>query len=657
MTTTFAVAGPSGLDINSMIDSLVSIEQNKVTVVQNQKNADQVKINAYNNVRGLLSDLKTKADALSDPTSFNVFKATSTDAVTIAGTSTSVEGQYDVNVSQTAASEKMISADGKITSLTASLASQGVTVGDISVAGVKITVGANDTLNDLRSKINSAVDASGNKIGASASVIKVADNDYRLIIAATSTGSAGVAYQDLTGSALQDLGIITDANGDKGSANQSLTSTDSIVSAWNALATGGSISYEGTDHEGTAVSNTYVKTAGSTINDFLAQIKATFNNEVTASTDSNGLLDVADAIGGVSKLAISKLTIGDADHAMKVSATGTLGKGVLSAGRDAYFSIDGMQMTTTSNTVDGVIPGTTFTLNSVTSGTPVTVGLTKDLDTITSNVQALLTSYNNLADYATQAVKIADPSVQGSTDGDLAGDMTLESIVSNVLDVFHKSYNLLGGNLTSMTMVGLNSDPQTGDLSLDTTKFQNALTSNMQAVQNLFTTVGTSDNNAITLGQNTADTQSGSYELKEVDPTHLQIRQKGTNAWYTSEARVGDVVIFDQGPAKGLALSSPVGAITGSSTFTLSKGVSTTLDETLTQMMDPNSGIVAIQQSSLQSSMQDADNQIATLTDQVTNYRNRLVTQFSNMETALSQIKQQGSSITNALGTTSTAAA
>jgi flagellar hook-associated protein 2 len=342
---------------------------------------------------------------------------------------------------------------------------------------------------------------------------------------------------------------------------------------------------------------------------------------------------------------------------MKVSATGTLGKGVLSAGRDAYFSIDGMQMTTTSNTVDGVIPGTTFTLNSVTSGTPVTVGLTKDLDTITSNVQALLTSYNNLADYATQAVKIADPSVQGSTDGDLAGDMTLESIVSNVLDVFHKSYNLLGGNLTSMTMVGLNSDPQTGDLSLDTTKFQNALTSNMQAVQNLFTTVGTSDNNAITLGQNTADTQSGSYELKEVDPTHLQIRQKGTNAWYTSEARVGDVVIFDQGPAKGLALSSPVGAITGSSTFTLSKGVSTTLDETLTQMMDPNSGIVAIQQSSLQSSMQDADNQIATLTDQVTNYRNRLVTQFSNMETALSQIKQQGSSITNALGTTSTAAA
>ncbi len=71
------INGPSGIDTGTIIDSLVSIEQQKVTKVQNAKAQDQVKIDAYSKVASLLSTIKTKPAALSTSSSFDLFKTTS----------------------------------------------------------------------------------------------------------------------------------------------------------------------------------------------------------------------------------------------------------------------------------------------------------------------------------------------------------------------------------------------------------------------------------------------------------------------------------------------------------------------------------------------------------------------------------------------------
>jgi flagellar hook-associated protein 2 len=154
---------PSGLDTNSLVGQLVELEQLKVTSIENKKNSDQLKIDAYSKLRGMLMDLQTKANDISTAASFDIFKSTSTnpESVTIKGTTGSVDGQYDVNVYQLASNEKMISADNKITDQKAALASQGIIVGEISVDGVSITIGENDTIQDLRAKINTATDSKG----------------------------------------------------------------------------------------------------------------------------------------------------------------------------------------------------------------------------------------------------------------------------------------------------------------------------------------------------------------------------------------------------------------------------------------------------------------------------------------------------------------
>ncbi|HEX2956943.1 MAG TPA: flagellar cap protein FliD N-terminal domain-containing protein [Chitinispirillaceae bacterium] len=59
-----SVNGPSGIDSQYIIDSLVALEKNKVTSVQNQKKAYQVKIDAYSKFKTLVTDLKNKRDII-----------------------------------------------------------------------------------------------------------------------------------------------------------------------------------------------------------------------------------------------------------------------------------------------------------------------------------------------------------------------------------------------------------------------------------------------------------------------------------------------------------------------------------------------------------------------------------------------------------------
>jgi flagellar hook-associated protein 2 len=658
------LAMPSGLDDDTIINELVAVQQQNVTTVQNQVTADQASISAYGQIQSLLGTINTAAAAVSTSGSFDVFSSSSSnsDAVGISGGSGSVAGQYDVSVYNLASSEKMISADGKISSNTASLSSQGIGVGTISVDGVNISVSSTDTIQDLCNNINAATQSDGTPINVNASVVQVGTNDYRLLLSDTNTGSDGIAYEDVSGTTLQDLGIITDAAGDKGNLNQTLQSSDDIATDWNNLATGSAVQITGTDHDGNAVSSTFTKNSGETLSDFLSKITSAYNGTATATTDASGHLVLTDAITGTSDLAMSTLSLGGTNQTMTVTQGGENGAGVLSAGSNAYYNIDGMQMNSDTNSVTSFQAGTTFSLNAV-SATPVTVGLTLNTSTIEQNVEAVLNGYNSLLDYVNSATQVGTSSDPSETDdttattqgGPLAGDMTATSIASQIDSLFEADYGYLGGNLTSLAMIGIQTDPNTGHLSLDESTFESAMQNNPTAVENLFTQVGTSNNPSVAFGQSTSTTQSGAYTLKEVDPDHVAIELNGTNQWYTSDARNGDVVTFSNGPASGLSITAPAGSVGSSTTFTYSSGLAGNLTNTISNMTDPSSGLIQLQTTTLQTKINDENTQIATLTDQCNQYRTRLVQEFSTMESMMNNLHSQSSSITSSFGTAATA--
>ncbi|MBD3320555.1 MAG: hypothetical protein GF350_05600, partial [Chitinivibrionales bacterium] len=280
-----SINGPSGIDTAYIIDSLTDLEYEKVRSVERRKSAYDLKIAAYSKLQSYVTDVSSKASALSREEDFSEFteESSNEDIVGVTGGIGAHEGSYGVKVFSLAQREKMVSADNLVTSQSASLSSLGIGIGTISIEGTEIDILTNDTIQDVRRKINDATDADGKSLGVTASVIKMSDSNFRLVLSSKETGKSGVDYQDVSGSTLQDLGIITNAAGDKGNVAQEITSADDINSLFAGLSPGDTIQYGGTDHAGNEVGNTFVVEASSTIDDFLTQVRETYNGmaEVT----------------------------------------------------------------------------------------------------------------------------------------------------------------------------------------------------------------------------------------------------------------------------------------------------------------------------------------------------------------------------------------
>jgi flagellar hook-associated protein 2 len=172
----------SGLDTNSIIDQLKSIQQKPIIKLQQQEAAYQVELSAYGSLQSALSSLKSameNLDSASDLTSFSA-SSSNTDLFTVSAGDTAVSGSYSITVTQMA----------KVHKLTSCGFSEGAFVGkgtiDLKVGSgdvVNISVSATDTIDDVVQAINDA------KAGVKATVIFDGTN-YFLTLSGEDTGSA-----------------------------------------------------------------------------------------------------------------------------------------------------------------------------------------------------------------------------------------------------------------------------------------------------------------------------------------------------------------------------------------------------------------------------------------------------------------------------------
>ncbi|MGB7815720.1 MAG: flagellar filament capping protein FliD [Methylotenera sp.] len=99
----------SGLDVNSIVTSLMNVEKQPLTTVSKQKTDYQSQISAYGTMKSALSTFQTAVKALSSPAKFNAQAATSGNPAVFTATSNgnATLGDYAVTVSQLAKSQKL----------------------------------------------------------------------------------------------------------------------------------------------------------------------------------------------------------------------------------------------------------------------------------------------------------------------------------------------------------------------------------------------------------------------------------------------------------------------------------------------------------------------------------------------------------------------
>ncbi|MFW6255097.1 MAG: flagellar filament capping protein FliD [Chitinivibrionales bacterium] len=322
----------------------------------------------------------------------------------------------------------------------------------------------------------------------------------------------------------------------------------------------------------------------------------------------------------------------------------------MSNGSNAFFSVDGIAMESDKNSASGFISGVTLDFNAASMDETVKVEIERDIGGITDKVQELFDSYNSVVRFSKDSTYRGDPNDNKDQDGTLAGDSTVRSMVNQLGRVFHQQFDLVGSKYPSLSMLGIKTNTNTGEMEIDRDKFEEALENDFDDVMKVFTTVGYSENSNVSLGRYTEETQSGSYILEEVDANTMRIRLEGESTWYTSEARTGDVITFDDGPAKDLSITAVAGSLTEATSFTFSKGFAEQIKEIGDKLTDSDEGMIALRQKTMRDGIDRSEDRIMRLEDRVEKYRERLVKQFSAMEQAISSMQSQSSNMMNALG-------
>jgi flagellar hook-associated protein 2 len=194
---------------------------------------------------------------------------------------------------------------------------------------------------------------------------------------------------------------------------------------------------------------------------------------VTASvvTDSSG-----------SRLAIVSNSSGAANDFSIGSAGSGFGFTQAAMGKDASLTVDGINITSASNTVTGAVPGLTLNLLSAQQGTEVSLRVAPDTTAATNAINQFVSDYNSMITQLTSQFTF-----NGTSEGVLATDSTVRSLQSSLLGAISYTYSPASGTTTvpNLSSLGI-SVGNDGKLTVDSPTLQNVLQNNYSDVQNFF---------------------------------------------------------------------------------------------------------------------------------------------------------------------------
>jgi len=489
----------SGIDIDSIVTALVNAERApKQGQLDRLEKTTTERISAVGALRSAVSELNTTREGLNSLSAFQkqTVSSTSSSILTATASGTLLVARFNLQVQQLASSSKVAlqSVPGGASS-TFNSGTLTISAGSSSLE-VDVVAGKNK-LTDIRDAINTA----GVSKGISASIVSDASGS-RLVLSSTKTGEGNdiqvVASEDgvttgtnaLTTQAFKptaSLPLPVVAGGAAstfksgtldivaGSASLNLNIADgddltSIRDAINAAGTGQGIS-----------ASIETDAAGSRL-----VINSTNGATVGVTATSAG---VGTDVGANALTALNPASGTAAKYAAPSGVSGAAG--VINTAQSAKFSVDGLQVTKLTNTVDDVISGLTINLLSaqsaddIAAGKTVDVNISQDKSTVSANLKKFVDAYNKLVSTTSQLTAVVQV---GEGKSPVVGPMLGDSSIRNLLTGMRKELSTLAdaAGVRSLADLGITTKKD-GTLSLDSAKLDTALASNYDKVATYLT--------------------------------------------------------------------------------------------------------------------------------------------------------------------------
>jgi flagellar hook-associated protein 2 len=418
----------AGFNVSSTVAEIVSNLQNVETPWKNQLSSLESEDTAISSLGTLFSNLSTDIGQLTDFQGVLAQKEGSSSDTGVleltAATSSAAAGTHTVvvnNLAQTSSgymAEIVNSADTLTGSVTLQVGS-----------GTAHVVALNSTDNTL-SGLASAINTSG--AGITASVLTDATGSRLSLVSGTSgaSGNIVVTANSITAAASNTLGSTVTAGTGTGSGSTASTALlAGVASSTEPLA--GTLNV--TVGSGSQQSIPMSAVGGSTLADLQQYISSNsstlgFSASLANNGDGTVSLELTSGTSGTTgTLAVSSSLV-DSNTALAYTPTVT--------GANASMTVDGVNLTSSSNTITNLIPGVTFQLlapSALGSGgipEPVQVVISNDNAGVESAVNQFVSDYNSLI----SAVNTQEGNTSSGTPEPLFGSPTISLLQQELLN-------------------------------------------------------------------------------------------------------------------------------------------------------------------------------------------------------------------------------
>jgi len=499
--TTSGLSSGSGIDYTSWITALVAVKQAKIDKISAQVTAVKTSGSALSTVKSYYSGLSDSIQKITDAklnSVDNVFTkkaaTSSSEAITAVATAGAIAQTVKVSVSNLASNTKAQSAsvagayvngatqisdisEGAIKNTTDATQNSGVF--SIYYDGVKtsITVDKTQSLSTVVDSLKAVVGSGGAGEG-NAQII-----DGKLSITAAAGHTVSIGSTSDTSNFASVVSLVKDVDGNYASSKP-LFETNTSTDITSAKFAGGVTVTAGKFIIGT---EEFTVDSTKTIDSLVSEINNSKKANASAYWDSNsGKLVLESKEAGAVNINIEIPAIGGSNFTdiMKLTTVGALAAGSQTLGENAKLTINGTEITSTSNTITSDISGIsglTLTLNDKTTST-ATVTVAANNSAVTSAINSFVSAFNT-------AMTQTDTST--SKTGYLKGESILSSMKSRLrmtvtADVTGKDgYKTLASIGITTGAWSTDASAKTTTLVVDSDKLSKALAENPDAVMKL----------------------------------------------------------------------------------------------------------------------------------------------------------------------------
>lgn len=373
----------------------------------------------------------------------------------------------------------------------------------------------------------------------------------------------------------------------------------------------------------------------------LADIADAINNQKDTTGVKASVMQVA---AGEYKLILTATETGKAITASDVSGSllsselGILGSdgtvsddAVLQNAQNAVFTVDGVQITRSSNDVSDVLDGITLHLYSAPStDTTLTLEVDNDLSGIKEAITAFVTAYNTFRDFVlTNQGTTTDGTA--AEDATLFGDATLRSTAQTAQTILSSSVDE-----ENLRAIGITFD-ENNKLVIDETALENALADDLDGVQTLFSYKMTASTGELGLVRHPDKSMNFTLDVTVDSSGNLTGASiGGDSSMFTVSG--GTIRGVEGTEYEGLTLVY-TGVTSKSITVDLSQGIADKMYSQIDTVSNADTGSLNDLIESLEDQNDDLNDRVSSLESSISSYKETLTSLYSNMAAKIATAK------------------